>query len=123
MNLNDAWSRVATRVEEGSGSIWTFLGALLIVIGWLLSGPIFGFSDTWQLVINTGTTIVTFLMVFLIQHAQTRDIRAVHLKLDELVRAIGGASNKLIDIEEKSDRQLRELQDKYRRIANGEKKG
>ena len=122
MDVHDAWSRIATRVEEASGSIWTFLAAVLIIITWLVSGPIFGFSDTWQLVINTGTTIVTFLMVFLIQHAQTRDIRAVHLKLDELVRAVGGASNKLIDVEEKSDRQLRELQEKYRQIANGKRK-
>jgi low affinity Fe/Cu permease len=117
MSLEDRWSKVASRSVAASGSMWAFLLAILIVVGWLLSGPVFGFSDTWQLVINTGTTIVTFLMVFLIQHAQTRDIRAVHLKLDELIRAVAGASNKLIDIEEQSDREIRELDEKYRRLA------
>ena len=118
MNLEDNWSKVAAKSIAATGSIWAFLLATLIVVVWLLTGPIFGFSDTWQLVINTGTTIVTFLMVFLIQHAQTRDIRAVHLKLDELIRAVAGASNKLIDIEEQSDREIRDLDEKYRRLAH-----
>jgi low affinity Fe/Cu permease len=120
MNLHETWSKVATKAVVVSGSIWAFLSALLIVLVWLVTGPIFGFSDTWQLVINTGTTIVTFLMVFLIQHGQTRDIRAIHLKLDELVRAVGGASNELIDVEERSDHELRALDEKYRRIAKRE---
>lgn len=120
MNLHETWSKVATKAVVVSGSIWAFLGALLIVLGWLVTGPIFGFSDTWQLVINTGTTIVTFLMVFLIQHGQTRDIRALHLKLDELVRAVGGASNELIDVEERSDHELRVLDEKYRQLAERE---
>jgi low affinity Fe/Cu permease len=122
MNLQETWSRVATRAVTISGSIWAFLAASLIILAWLITGPIFGFSDTWQLVINTGTTIVTFLMVFLIQHGQTRDIRAIHLKLDELVRAVGGASNELIDVEERTDHELRELDEKYRKMAKRERR-
>ena len=112
--------RISLAATKWTGSSGAFGVAVLIVLAWLGSGPIFGFSDTWQLVINTGTTIITFLMVFLIQHGQTRDIRAIHLKLDELVRAVGGASNELIDVEERSDHELRALDEKYRRIAKRE---
>ncbi len=88
------------------GSPWAFIGALAIILGWGLSGPLFGFSDTWQLVINTGTTVITFLMVFLIQNTQNRDARAMHLKLDEIVRAIAAADDRLIDIEESDDAEV-----------------
>jgi low affinity Fe/Cu permease len=93
-----------------------FITALVIVLVWAASGPLFGFSDTWQLVINTGTTIVTFLMVFLIQNAQNRDARAFHLKLDELIHAIKEARNELIDVEDLTDEQLAALQREFQRL-------
>jgi low affinity Fe/Cu permease len=86
--VNHWFAKLAGRVAEAAGTPWAFLVAVLVVIVWIVSGPIFHFSDTWQLVINTGTTIVTFLMVFLIQHTQNRDAKALHLKLDELLRAL-----------------------------------
>ncbi len=91
--------------------------ALAVILVWALTGPIFHFSDTWQLVINTGTTIVTFLMVFLIQHAQNRDMKALHLKLNELVSAVGRASNQLIDVEDLSDDEIEALATRYRDLA------
>ena len=89
-----------------TGSSWAFALAVLVVLIWLVTGPLFGFSDTWQLVINTGTTIVTFLMVFLIQRAQNKDAKAVALKLNELIAATDGASNRLIDVEDLSEDEL-----------------
>jgi len=100
---------LASKVAQWAGSPWIFSIALLLVAVWALAGPIFRFSSTWQLVINTGTTIVTFLMVFLIQHSQNKDSQAVHLKLDELLRALGGANERLIAAEEMEERQLKEL--------------
>ena len=95
-----AWfGRIATKVSDLMGSAWAFSVAVLVILAWVLTGPIFGFSDTWQLVINTGTTIVTFLMVFLIQNTQNRDAKATELKLDELIRAIGDARNQFIGAE------------------------
>jgi low affinity Fe/Cu permease len=89
------------------GSPWAFVSAVAVVLAWAVSGPMFGFSDTWQLVINTGTTIVTFLMVFLIQNTQNRDAQAIHLKLDELVRALKGARQDIfVDLEEQSDKEI-----------------
>jgi low affinity Fe/Cu permease len=88
------------------GSSWSFIFALSIIIIWMITGPIFHFSDTWQLVINTGTTIVTFLIVFLIQNTQNRDSQAIHLKLDELIRALTDARNDLVDLEDSSDEEL-----------------
>ncbi len=96
----------ARYVADLVGSPWAFLAALLAVIAWLASGPAFGYSDTWQLVINTATTIVTFLMVFLIQSTQNRDAKAIHLKLDELICAIKSARNELIDVEDSVDDEL-----------------
>ena len=90
--------------------------AVLVILAWLVSGPIFLYSDTWQLVINTGTTVVTFLMVFLIQNTQNHDARAVHLKLDEIIRSIQGARNELIDLEDVTDERLDELQAEFERI-------
>jgi low affinity Fe/Cu permease len=112
-----AWfSHVAGSTATAMGTPWAFLIAAGVVLGWALSGPLFHFSDTWQLVINTGTTIVTFLMVFLIQNTQNRDARALHLKLDELLRAVEAARTDLIDIEEDTDQHLEHLQQVYREI-------
>jgi low affinity Fe/Cu permease len=113
----------AHRASELVGSPWAFLTALSVTIGWACLGPLFDFSDTWQLVINTGTTIVTFLMVFLIQHTQNRDAAAIHLKLDELIRAVQGARNRLVDLEELSEEEIEQLREEFRRLharAEGE---
>jgi low affinity Fe/Cu permease len=108
--------RLAQATAQAVGTPWTFLGAVLIVIVWALSGPAFHFSDTWQLVINTGTTIVTFLMVFLIQNTQNRDAKVMHLKLDELIRATHTARNRLVDMEAMSDEELAALQREFREL-------
>ena len=113
------FATVATRWSGGSPA---FAIALAIVVIWVLSGPLFGFSDTWQLVINTGTTIITFLMVFLIQRAQNKDALAIQLKLNELVAAMAGASNRLIDVEDLSEEELRTLHKFYERLARMAKK-
>jgi low affinity Fe/Cu permease len=110
-------SRFATWVSDKTGSTWAFLMALLVVIVWACTGPIFKYSDTWQLVINTSTTIVTFLMVFIIQRAQNKDALAVQLKLNELVAAIEGASNRLVSVEDLSDQELEVLHKHYRELA------
>ena len=108
------FSKVAGRVSTWAGSSWAFCLAAFIVIVWAISGPIFGFSDTWQLVINTGTTIVTFLMVFLIQNTQNRDTKALHLKLDELLRTQAGArAREFTDLE---DRDTSELEAERQRL-------
>src|SRR6187397_1419102 len=111
------FTRFASAVSRGTGSPTAFLLAGLVVFAWLVSGPLFGFSDTWQLVINTGTTIVTFLMVFLIQNAQYRDAEAVQVKLDELLRTTEGAHNALMDLEELEDKELDMLRKKYTELA------
>jgi len=113
---NDAFGKFAASASGWLGSKWAFAGAGLIIVVWAAVGPIFHFSDTWQLVINTGTTIVTFLMVFLIQNTQNRDARAINLKLNELIRAIDKARDQMIDIENLSDLELDELQRKYEHI-------
>jgi low affinity Fe/Cu permease len=110
-------SRFATWVSDKTGSTWAFLIALLVFIVWACTGPIFKYSDTWQLVINTSTTIVTFLMVFIIQRAQNKDALAVQLKLNELVAAIEGASNRLVSVEDLSDQELEVLHTHYRELA------
>lgn len=97
-----------------------FLLAVLILVVWGLTGPVFHFSDTWQLVINTGTTIITFLMVFLIQNTQNRDAKAIHLKLDELIRTMEGARNTMIDLENLSDEELEHLQQEFERLRSRE---
>src|SRR5262249_10182948 len=109
----------ARHTSSGVGSPWAFTLAVLVIIVWAFTGPIFHFSDTWQLVINTGTTIVTFLMVFLIQNTQNRDAVAIHLKLDELIRALKGARNKLVDLEELSDEELEALRQEFHRLGEG----
>ena len=104
--MNDFFERISARVAAAAGRPWAFVAAAAVIIIWAVSGPAFGWSDTWQLVINTGTTIVTFLMVFLIQNAQNRDASAIQAKLDELIRAVGHARNEFIGIEHLSERQL-----------------
>jgi len=111
--LTDAFHNFAKQLAADVGSPWVFLAALLIVVVWSATGPLFKYSDTWQLVINTGTTIVTFLMVFLIQNTQNRDAKAIHLKLDELIRGVKGARNTLIDLEEMSEEELEDLQRQF----------
>ena len=98
------------------GSVWAFIVALLVIVAWALSGPLFKYSDTWQLVINTGTTIVTFLMVFLIQSTQNRDAKAIHLKLDELIRALAGARNNFVDLEALSEEELEKFASQFERF-------
>ena len=109
--------RASEAVTHGAGSTPAFLAAFAIILLWLAVGPIFHFSDTWQLVINTATTIITFLMVFLIQRAQNKDARAVALKLDELIAATQGASNRLISLEELSEKELETLHAHYRELV------
>jgi len=113
---NEAFGKFAASASGWLGSKWAFAGAGIVIVIWAVVGPVFHFSDTWQLVINTGTTIVTFLMVFLIQNTQNRDARAINLKLNELIRAIDKARDQMIDIENLSDLELDELQTKYENI-------
>lgn len=112
--MRQLFTNFASKTAHLVGTCWAFLIAAIIVIVWAFTGPLFGYSDTWQLVINTGTTIITFLMVFLIQNTQNRDAKAMHLKLDELISAMKGARNEMIDIEELSDEQLEEIAARYR---------
>jgi low affinity Fe/Cu permease len=105
------------------GTSWAFIMATMLIIVWAATGPMFGYSDTWQLVINTSTTIITFLMVFLIQNMQNRDAKAIHLKLDELIKATKGARNYLMDLDKLSDVQLKQLEAEYKRICASDKKG
>lgn len=114
--MNDIFRKFAQKTSELVGSPWAFMSAVAIIVIWAITGPLFGFSDTWQLVINTGTTIITFLMVFLIQNTQNRDAQAIHLKLDELIRAVGEARDELVDLEDLSDEDLEQLQEEFRRL-------
>ncbi len=114
--VRDAFRCFAQRASILLGSAWAFCGAVLVIVVWLVTGPTFHFSDTWQLIINTATTVVTFLMVFLIQNTQNRDAKAMHLKLDELIRAVKGARNHLVDLEELSDNDLKKLEEQFRRL-------
>lgn len=112
------FTRFARWTSRAAGSPYAFTGAVAVVVLWGLSGPLFGFSDTWQLVINTGTTIVTFLMVFAIQASQNRDSEAIQVKLDELIRSIEGARNSLLDLEELEEGEIERLRRKYRDLAS-----
>jgi low affinity Fe/Cu permease len=117
LRFSEQFERASRRVSEATGRPWAFGLAAAVVLVWGITGPIFSFSDTWQLVINTGTTIVTFLMVFLIQQAQNKDTHAIELKLNELVAAMEGASNRLIDVESLSDQELQTLHSFYQTLA------
>jgi low affinity Fe/Cu permease len=117
MTTRGKFTRFANAASRFAGSPTSFLLAIMVVVVWVVSGPIFAFSNTWQLVINTGTTIVTFLMVFLIQNSQNRDSKALQIKLDELIRATKGAHNALLDLEELEESELQALKDRYEALA------
>src|SRR5205085_4662421 len=106
----------ASSASRVVGSKWAFFAAMLLILGWAVTGPYFHYSDTWQLVVNTSTTIITFLIVFLIQNTQNRDAKAIHLKLDEIIRAIHPAHNEMIDIEKLSDEEIERLSAEYEQI-------
>ena len=114
--MRDIFRKFAQAISHAVGSPWAFIIATLIIVVWAVTGPFFGYSDTWQLVINTGTTIITFLMVFLIQNTQNRDAKAFHLKLDELLKGVKGARTGLVDLEDLTDEELDELQTYYERL-------
>ncbi len=120
--MGAGYSGLAKMVSRFCGRPTTFLLAVGVIVMWIVSGPLFGFSDTWQLVINTGTTIVTFLMVFLIQNTQNRDTQAIQIKLDELIRATKGAHNALMDLEELEESHLNRFRDKYEALAQAARK-
>jgi low affinity Fe/Cu permease len=115
--IGHAFERFSQRVTRWAGSSWAFVIAVAVVLAWLVSGPLFGFSNTWQLVINSSTTIVTVLMVFLIQRSQNKESRAIQLKLNEMVAALEGASNRLIDVEDLTEDDLETLHAHYRKLA------
>jgi low affinity Fe/Cu permease len=114
--MHALFRRIAAATSTIVGSPWAFLLAVAVIVAWAVTGPIFGFSDTWQLVVNTGTTIVTFLMVFLIQNTQNRDATAIHLKLDELLRAVKEARPALIDLEDCTDEELAQFKREFERL-------
>jgi low affinity Fe/Cu permease len=116
VRAHEVFHRFAHLSAEVVGSPWAFFLAILVLLAWAVTGPMFGFSDTWQLIINTGTTIVTFLMVFLIQNTQNRDAKAIHLKLDELIWAHRGARNRLVDLEDYSDEELAQIEEEFKRV-------
>ena len=118
--MRDLFHKIAQKTSNAVGSAWAFSTAVLIIIGWAASGPFFGFSDTWQLVINTGTTIITFLMVFLIQNTQNRDAKVIHLKLDELIRVTRSARNHLVDLEDLSEEELDRLEKEFQQLRERE---
>ena len=126
--MGDVFVRFAQHMSVAMGTPWAFLLAVVTIVVWGVTGPLFGYTDTWQLVINTGTTIVTFLMVFLIQNTQNRDARAIQLKLDELLRAVKHARTELVDLEHCSEEELNALEEQFHRLrerrgahANGER--
>ena len=122
--VSDAFRLFAHRSAFMLGSAWAFAAAAFVILVWLVTGPTFHFSDTWQLIINTATTIITFLMVFLIQNTQNRDAKAMHLKLDELIRALKGARDQLVDLEDLSDKELKKLEEQFQRMRKrAEKNG
>jgi low affinity Fe/Cu permease len=116
--VGDLFHRIAVRASRTAGSLTAFGAAVFAIVVWSATGPLFGFSDSWQLVINTGTTIVTFLMVFLIENTQNRDTEAIHAKLDELIRATRGARNDLVAAEDLNDEDLAALKDEFKELAD-----
>ena len=120
--VSRALEQLSYQATKATGTSLAFMLAVAAIVIWLVTGPIFHYSDTWQLVINTGTTIVTFLMVFLIQRAQNKDALAIHLKLNEIVAAMEGASNRLIDVEDLSEAEIQALRKYYRRLIELAKK-
>ena len=122
MKTSESYSHIANGAARLSGRPVTFVLAVGVIVVWLITGPLFGYSDTWQLVINTTTTIITFLMVFLIQNTQNRDSHAMQIKLDELIRATKGAHNALLDLEELEEAQLDAFRARYEKLAQGARK-
>ena len=120
VRLNEYFRKFAQYTAKGLGSPWTFILCALVIIVWVVTGPIFHFSDAWQLIINTVTNVVTFLAVFLIQNTQNRDAKALHLKLDELLRAVEGARTGLVDLENLTDEELDLLQRQFQRLRRRE---
>jgi len=116
-NKNHIFTRFAKWTSHVSGKPVTFISAVLIILIWAITGPLFGFSDTWQLVINTGTTIITFLMVFLIQNTQNRDTEALQLKLDEIIRSLKSARNEVLDLEDLDEKELDKIREEYVELA------
>ena len=116
MNLNEGFRKFSVASANALGSPWVFVLNVLLILIWFASGPLANFSDTWQLVINTVTTVLTYLAVFLIQNTQNRDAKAVHLKLDELISSTAGARNRLVELEELTDDELQELQKQFRAL-------
>jgi low affinity Fe/Cu permease len=120
--MKDIFHKIAHRTSEIVGSAGAFIVAMLIIAAWAITGPIFGFSDTWQLIINTGTTIVTFLVVFLIQNTQNRDSKVVQLKLDELIRATKNARTRLVDLEDLTEDEIKNLELEFQRLRKRSKR-
>ena len=118
--MRELFRKFAQITSQAVGSSWAFILAVLIILVWAVTGPMFHYSDTWQLVINTSTTIITFLMVFLIQNTQNRDAKAIHLKLDELIKGVKGARTSLVNLEQLSDEDLERLQKEFERIHHKE---
>ena len=116
MSLNHGFRKFSIAAAEALGSPWLFVANVFLILLWLASGPVFHYSDTWQLLVNTATTVITYLAVFLIQNTQNRDSKAVHLKLDELISTVEGARNRLVDLQNLSDDELQDLQDQFQRL-------
>jgi len=121
-NPAEFFRKFSNKVSKVAGSFWAFILATLVIIVWLITGPFFNFSDTWQLVINTGTTIVTFLMVFLIQNSQNRESKSLHIKIDELIRATRNARNALIKTEDWSDNEMDIIEKEFTKFSKNETK-
>ena len=119
--MREKFRHFAQATSNASGTPFAFMAAVLVILVWGVTGPMFRFSDTWQLVINTGTTIVTFLMVFLIQNTQNRDAKAMHLKLDELIKGVTGARTSMVNLEALSDDELKELDSEFQRLHKQER--
>ncbi len=119
--MNEIFHRISHKVSESTGKPLAFGLAVLVIVVWVLAGPMFDYSDTWQLVINTGTTIITFLMVFLIQNTQNRDSKAMHLKMDEIIRSLRAARNDFMDLEDATEEELAKLSTEFKNLRNSQK--
>ncbi len=120
--MNVLFRRFSLAAANALGSSWMFIANVLLILVWLFAGPFFNYSDTWQLIVNTATTVFTYLAVFLIQNTQNRDATAIHLKLDELIKGVGGARTHLVNLQDLSDEELAELQQEFTRLRKEERK-
>ena len=123
MTLNEQFRKASVGAANFLGSPWVFIANVLLILLWLASGPLFQYSDSWQLIVNTITTVITYLAVFLIQNTQNRDSKALHLKLDELIASVEGARNRMVDLENLADDELDELQKQFQRLQQKAKQG